>query len=86
MAETEHPPAQFLIEVHPIGDFDRAEVRIGCSDPAPPFAYWLCMVEYLMHVTAQKSNAGYEGALEAFCRGAMTWRHREEVDHSEIGS
>ena len=68
---------QFIIEVVPTGD-GAVEVHIGIeTDAEPPFTAWMCMTEYLMHLTAQKSNAGYEGALELLVKGAMTWRHKE---------
>ena len=78
------PSAEFLIRVNPGEDWDTATVEVGVSNPEPPFGYWMCMVAYLMHLTAQKSNAGYEGALEPFVKGAMTWRHKEgRVENSD---
>lgn len=68
---------QFIIEVVPTSG-DAAEVHISIDgDTEPPFVAWMCAAEYLMHLTAQKSNAGYEGALELLVKGAMTWRHKE---------
>lgn len=39
-----------------------------------PFIFWMCACEYLMHKTAQKSNAGYEKAMELLVKGAMTYK------------
>lgn len=39
-----------------------------------PFMFWMCACEYLTHKTAQKSNAGYEKAMEVLVKGAMTYK------------
>ena len=69
----EHPSAEFRVTVYPSGDFDSAEVRVECSEDEPPFVYWMAMTEYLLHLTAQKSDAGYEAALDLLRKGAMDW-------------
>lgn len=38
------------------------------------FFEWMMACEFLMHVTAQKSMAGYEKALDLLREGAMTYR------------
>ena len=56
---------------------DTAEVIVATEGGKEiPFVALMCMTEYLMHIAAQRSNAGYEGALELLVKGAMTWRHR----------
>ena len=71
----------FIVRVIPNPDRDSAEVHIETENGyEPSFAAWMCATEYLMHLTAQKSNAGYEGALELLVKGAMTWRHKELSD------
>lgn len=39
-----------------------------------PFTSLMMAAEYLMNLTAQKSNAGYEKALELLVQGAMAYR------------
>ena len=39
-----------------------------------PFAFWMMACEYLLHKTAQKSNAPYEEATRLLVKGAMTYR------------
>ena len=69
----------FQIFVTPDEQGDRGEVAIGTEvgRPEPEFGYWMMACEYLMHVVAQKSNAGYERAMELLMKGAMTYEHKE---------
>ena len=54
---------------------DWAEVIIATQNGEElDFATMMCATEYLMHVTAQQSDAGYERALELLVEGAKTWR------------
>ena len=39
-----------------------------------PFDFWMMACEYLLHKTCQKSNAGYERAMELINQGAMTYK------------
>lgn len=39
-----------------------------------PFIFWMMACEYLLHKTAQKSNAPYEDAMSALVKGAMTYK------------
>ena len=53
----------------------RAEVIIATKNGEEmDFSTMMCATEYLMHVTAQQSNVGYERALELLVEGAKTWR------------
>lgn len=69
----------FQIFVTPDKQWDRGEVAIGTEDdrPEPEFGYWMMACEYLMHVVAQKSNAGYEKAMELLMKGAMSYEHKK---------
>lgn len=40
-----------------------------------PFGFWMIACEYFMHKVAQKSNAGYEKAMEILMKGAMTYKN-----------
>ncbi len=44
------------------------------GDSEAPFKFWMIATEYMMHKTCQKSNAGYEKALELLCKGATTYQ------------
>ncbi len=72
-------PRSFQIIVTPDEQWDRGEVAIGTEDglPEPEFGYWMMACEYLMHIVAQKSNAGYEKAMELLMQGAMSYEHKE---------
>ena len=70
-------PRSFQIVVTPDEQWDRGEVAIGVDDPEPEFGYWMMACEYLMHVVAQKSSAGYEKAMELLMKGAMSYEHKE---------
>jgi len=50
-----------------------AECAIG-SPEGMPFPFWMVAAEHLMTATAQKSNAGFEKAIELLTEGAMTNR------------
>ena len=65
----------FTITVTPGNSWNDAEVVIQAE--TEEFGYWMCASEYLIHLTAQKSPAGYEKALELITGGAMTWRHKQ---------
>ena len=70
---------QFLITVSsPDGKKAKVEIRDAFRDREgkdAPFIYYMCVAEYLCHLVAGKSNAGYEKALELICKGAMTYKH-----------
>lgn len=58
----------------------------GMAFVAPPpeaeapdgFQYWMVATEYLLYLTASKSGAGFEKALELLVQGAMTYRTIEK--------
>lgn len=66
---------EFLIAVDELED-GKAKVTItpDKDDVDDDFYFWMCACEYLLHLTAQKSRAGYEKALELLCKGAMTYK------------
>ena len=41
-----------------------------------PFGFWMMACEYLLHKTAQKSNAPYEEATKLLVKGAMTYKDK----------
>ncbi|HUX54507.1 MAG TPA: hypothetical protein VMV56_08850 [Williamwhitmania sp.] len=53
---------------------ERGEVRIFISGEDKEFKMLMMSAEFLMHLVAQKSNAGYEQALELLRKGAMTYK------------
>jgi len=66
---------EFVIRVEYIPN--KAKVTIDVNEC--PFSFWMCACEYLLHKTAQKSEAGYEKALELLCKGAMTYKDLERT-------
>lgn len=71
----------FKILVFDSPEDDKAKVVIGISDDVDTtFTAWMCACEYFLHKTAQKSNAGYEKALELLCQGAMTYKDLEKEE------
>jgi hypothetical protein len=83
--------AEFRIVVSYHGDLDgpkgpKAQVVVlnTWGEDEPPFAFWMALSEYLIAITAKKSNAGFEKALELLVQGAMTYKdtgkpiHRDE--------
>ncbi len=55
---------------------DTGEVLIGTEDGEPlPFLVMMMAAEYLTHLAATHSAAGYEEALEMIRKGAMTYRN-----------
>ena len=68
--------ATFEISVVRDDEKDGAECHVEPSDDED-FAAWMCATEYMMHLTATKSGAGYERAMELLFQGAMEWQHKE---------
>lgn len=52
---------------------DRMRVELNVEEGAD-FIHLMCAAEFLMHVAATESGAGYERALEMLAQGAMTYR------------
>ena len=46
--------------------------------PNMPPPLMIVLAEYLLHLAAQKSKAGYEKALDLIREGAMTYKTREK--------
>ena len=64
-----------------LGVVDKAEVIIATTDgEALEFATLMCATEYLMHLTAERSGAGYDRALDLLLEGARMWSHQQEPD------
>ena len=65
-------PAEVIMGVH------KAEVAIITQAGEDlDFATLMCATEYLMHVTAERSGAGYDRALDLLVEGARTWSHKQ---------
>ena len=56
----------------------RVIVEISEVDDGYDFKDMMCACEFLLHKTAQLSNAGYEKALDLLCKGAMTYKELEK--------
>lgn len=73
---------EFTIQVTKIGDWEKARVVIKPPPEAEnDFGWWTSACEYLLAVTASKSGAGFEKALELLCSGAMVFKtiHRPKA-------
>lgn len=69
------PSFSLAVEIPPDG---KALVYIGGSPETmgpDGFKYWMAACEYMLAVTASRSGAGYEKALELLVQGAMTYKH-----------
>ncbi len=53
-------------------------VTIEASEGAE-FKHWMMACEFLLHKTAQMSNAGYEKATELLCGGSTTYKDERIV-------
>jgi hypothetical protein len=53
---------------------DSCRVEIECPDGEPEFSEWMTAAEFLLHLVATKSGAGFERAIELIADGAMTYR------------
>lgn len=69
-------------------------VILGGKTPEPPrFEVLMAACEYLLFITAQNSNAGFEKALELLCEGATKYKHlfvpenkpKEEPNGGDVG-
>ena len=66
-------PAEVVLGAH------AAEVVIATqSGEDLDFSTLMCATEYLMHITAERSGAGYERALDLLVGGAKSWSHQQE--------
>ncbi len=61
--------ADFTIKTDP----ENHLVSIDTKEEAE-FVDWMMACEFLIHKTAQLSNAGYEQALELLCKGSMDYK------------
>lgn len=64
-----------IAAVHPATDAEGKE---------PPFEFWMIATEYLMALTARKSGAGFEKALENLVQGAMTYKEAGKPPRSGV--
>ena len=76
--------AQFQI-VTLVKEDGPAIVLVKCGQDSdggsePPFVAWMTAAEYFAAITAMKSNAGYEKAIELIANGAMTYKHLNKPD------
>lgn len=65
----------------------RGEVRVlmGVFEAGKEFKMLMMAAEFLTHLVAQKSHAGYEQALDLIRKGAMTYEATERPDLAEDG-
>ena len=60
--------AEFTIKTDPENH------RVYITDNDAEFIDWMMACEFLIHKTAQLSDAGYEQALELLCKGSMDYK------------
>ena len=74
----EYPMASFTITVAPSDGLKSAVVQVQPAvdqDGAePPFVYWMALTEYMLYLTAEKSDLPFEDALAKLVAGARTWQ------------
>ena len=65
-------------------DEDRMQVVVSCNGDLD-FGTMICATEYMMAITAAKSNLGFEAALEKLIEGATTYKtvHHQEADDAD---
>ena len=61
--------AEFIITTNP----ESSWVDIAVDEDAE-FVDWMMACEFFIHKTAQKSEAGYEKAMELLCKGSMGYK------------
>lgn len=58
----------------------RVRLHIEVDNPEDEFLCIMMCAEFLTHLTAQNSNAGYEKALDLIRQGAMTYKTKDRPD------
>lgn len=66
--------AVFKIIVTQDNDFKDVIVEIRPSRGAQHWGFWKAAAEYMFHSAAQKSQTGYEKAVELMIRGSMGYK------------
>ncbi len=61
--------AEFVITTDP----ESQSVEIAADNDAE-FVDWMMACEFFIQKTAQKSSAGYEGAMELLCEGSLGYK------------
>lgn len=65
-------------------DFDddksHGRVKVHICETKDEFKILMMTAEFLTHLVAQKSNAGYEKALDLIRKGAMTYKTTNRPD------
>lgn len=61
--------AEFIITTDP----ESRTVKISVDDDIE-FINWMMACEFFLQKTAQRSDAGYERALELLCKGSMSYK------------
>ena len=56
-----------------VGHAARGQVTISTAGSPPDFVTLMLAAEYLMHIVATESDAGYDRALELLVEGAKTY-------------
>lgn len=64
------------LEIEIVGSEDKEFPVEICIPTKWSFEQLMMACEYLMTITASKSKAGFERALELLCKGATTYRTR----------
>lgn len=65
------------VEFHVVTTYEqdgKGMVEVEMDTEPCPFVHLMMAAEYLGHLAAQQSNAGYERALELIVQGAMQYR------------
>ena len=81
--------ARFIIDVVAVGeDPEDPVVKVFVAPQVidgeePGFGYWMAGAEYFVAVTATRSGAGFEKAIELLTEGAMSYRHLGKVDRPD---
>lgn len=76
-----HKIGEIFCEIVEFDDDEKhGEVRLIIGECEDEFKILMMTAEFLTHLVAQKSNAGYEKALDLIRQGAMTYKTMERPD------
>lgn len=71
---------QICCEVFEFEEENHSKVTVHIGACEDEFKILMMSAEFLTHLVAQKSNAGYEKALDLVRKGAMTYRTTKRPD------
>lgn len=69
-----------MVEFTIITNSENKQVEIDTDETITEFIDWMMATEFMIYKTAQKSKAGFEKAMELLCKGAMTYKDKENKD------